>query len=199
MALPIQTPRQAIFSDSAAILTEIMKDSTKLLISTAEVIPGLPCAMAAGATPAADRGKLTSIPGTDDIFYGVFVSLPINTTLGRTSLGEMEAKRSNALLNGRLVVRNAVFQASDGSEQTIAPFDVLPTKDNIGSTLDALVVAPGAPANPFAVNIMKWRIAASGGGAGFANIAVLTGVSDDQTEFEIWLPGLVAVYAAAIP
>lgn len=193
--LPIQTPRQSIFGDSVAVLADILRDATKFLATTAEVVPGLPAALGGGAADP-NVGKLKAAPDADDMFYGVFIALPINTFLGRTSLGEMEAKKATVEVQGRLVVRDAVYQTSVGTQETISPFDTLPTVADVGKLLDAIVVVPGAT-NPFTTNILKWRLHTTVG-AGFGEVAMLTGVSDDQTEFEIQLLAGAFLYEASI-
>ena len=194
--LPIQTPRQSIFGNSCDVLADILRDATKFLASTAEVVPGLPAALGGGAADA-NVGKLKANPDTDDMFYGVFINLPVNTFSGRTSLGEMEAKKATVLQEGRLVARDAVFQTSTGTQQTVSPFTgTVPSVADVGKLLDAVVVVPGAE-NPFTTNVMKWRLTTTGG-AGFQAVAMLTAVSDDQTEFEIRLLPGAFVYESTI-
>lgn len=194
--LPIQSPRQSVFGDSCAVLADIMRDATKFLVSTAEVVPGLPAALGVGAGDA-NVGKLKADPDTADVFYGVFINLPINSFLGRTSLGEMEAKKATVLQQGRLLARDAVFQTSTGTQDTIKPFlGTVPTTGDVGTLLDAVEVAPGAD-NPFTTTILKWQLHTAAGN-GFTKCAMLTGVSDDSTEFEInILPGAF-VYGAIV-
>ena len=200
---PIQTERQGIFTDSVAVLSSVQRDATKLLISTANVVPGLPAAMVRGATPATGlQGQLNSVAdatgGEEDLFYGVFINLPVNTLLGRTSLGEFEAKRATVELQARIIVRDARFQNTTGGETIIIPFDgALPTVADIGKKLHAVNVTDAAFAG--GPNLLKWHIEGSTTGVtGFEDIAVLVGVSDNSpiTEFEILIPAVIVNAAA---
>lgn len=181
----MQTPRQGVFGDSAAVVAEVLTDATLFLVDTAEVIPGLPAALGAGSD--VNVGKLKSDPDTADLFYGAFFNLPINTFLGRTSLGEMTSVRGHVLRDGRLLVRTATFQDPNGSgDHTILPFlGTAPTTGDVGKLLDAVEVAPGAD-NPFTTTILKWQIHTAVGN-GFTKCAMITAVSDDGSEVTLEL------------
>jgi hypothetical protein len=186
-----------VFGDSVADLTNQLKDATKFLAPTAEVVPGLPAGLG-GATTPATQGKLKTDVEALDAWYGVFIGLPINTFLGRTSLGEMRATQAVVERDGRLIVRRAVFQTPSGTgEVFVDPFTTAPVATDIGKLVDAVEVAPsGTPGiNPFTTSIMKWQIA-GGAGNGFADVARITNVSDDGTEVEIEIITKVGVYGA---
>jgi hypothetical protein len=192
MAKPIQTPNQREFGDSCMVAASVHRDATKNLAATAEVVPGLPAGLHYNSVAA--RGELVAAAGANDRWYGAFINLPINSASGRTSLGEMDANQATVELSGRLRVRQAMYQTVTGTT-SINPFDVAPTKADIGKLVDAIVVAPGAT-NPFTTNILKWVLAAGGSGNGFNDIAVITDVSDDGTEVELRLLDVMPIYAA---
>lgn len=195
MSLPIQTPRQGVFGDSVAVLASVLRDATKFLASTAEVVPGLPAGLGGGGGDA-DKGKLKAAVDADDVMYGAFINLPINSFLGRTSLGEMAATKATVERVGRILVRNAVYQTSTGTQATIKPFvNGDPVAADVGTLVDAAVVAPGAD-NPFTTNILKWQKASVAAGNGFNEVGVITNISDDGSEVEIELLQKFVAYAA---
>jgi hypothetical protein len=181
--LPMQTPNQGVFGDSVAIVADGQRDGSKNLAATAEVVPGLPASLIGTG---ADQGKLGSAGGASSVSYGAFIQLPINTISGRTSLGEMEAKKATTLLNGRIRVRNAVYQDTNGVQTTIPPFNgTAPVSTNVGTLVNAIEVAAGPSAdNPFTTVLLKWTMA-TGAGNGYLALGVITWVSDDGTEVEI--------------
>jgi hypothetical protein len=186
-----------VFGDSVADLTNQLKDATKFLVSTAEVVPGLPAALGGPATPAT-QGKLKTDIESADRFYGVYIGLPINTFLGKTSLGEMRGTMAVVERAGRLIIRQAVFQSPAGTgDVTVNPFTTAPVVTDIGKLVDVVEVGPSGTAgvNPFTTSIMKWQIA-GGAGNGFADVAQITNVSTDGTEVEIELIKLSDTYAA---
>lgn len=196
MSLPMQTPRQGVFGDSVADLTNQLRDATKLLAPTAEAVPGLPIGLG-GATTAAVQGMLKSAAEALDVFYGVIVGLSVNSLLGKPSLGEMGAARATVERLGRLVVRRATYQTPAGSEAYIEPFTTAPVATDVGSLVDAVVVAPSVTpgVNPFTTNILKWQVA-GGVGNGFADVARITAVSSDGSEVELEIVTQNAVYGA---
>jgi hypothetical protein len=196
MSKPIQTPNQRVFGDSCAVVCSVQRDATKALGALAEVVPGLPAGLHYNSSAA--RGELVTDVTTNDVFYGAFINLPINTLSGRTSLGEMQANQSTVEVVGRIRVRQARYQNSQGGESYINPFmGTAPTKANIGTLVDAVEVAGsgGEGINPFAVTIMKWQLN-GGSGNGFNEVAVITDVSDDGTEVELRMFDKYTAYAA---
>lgn len=196
MSKPIQTPNQRVFGDSCMVAASVQRDATKKLAATAEVVPGLPAGLHYNSSLA--QGELVAAVGSNDVFYGAFINLPINTLSGRTSLGEMNAYQATVEEVGRIRVRQARYQNSVGGETYINPFmGTAPVKANIGALVDVVTVAYSGTAgiNPFATNIAKWQLT-GGSGNGFNDVGIITDVSDDATEVEIRLFDKYTVYAA---
>jgi hypothetical protein len=191
----MQTPGQGVFGDSLTLLSRTQEDASKLVATAANVVPGAPAALAGGDDTVAP-GKLVSVlsGSAQDMSYGVFVNPPANSVYGRQTLGEFDAKRADVLLQGNVLIRDCVYMdVTTQVETTISLWDVKPTAADIGKGVGVIEVADGFATG---TDMLKWtvtNIATADFGTAAAPIAKLVGVSDDATEFELAILGVMPV------
>jgi hypothetical protein len=213
MAKAVTTPGQRFFTFGLQPRTELFSDSTRLVVTSAanQFVAGFPICMDATS---ADQGKIKSaIPTASDgdLFYGAS-GTNINNELGRTSLGEFEARRAVAKLHGIFTISPSVFLDASGSEVTINPFgdgtssNGLPVATDVGKALYVQLVTPtageqaalGLPATP---SILKWVLTAPvatsatfttvSGGTTLAVVATVLDVREDS-EVDVMLTNVLA-------
>lgn len=205
MGNPIMTPGQGFFTQGLDRTAPVYQDSTKEAGQTADILAGAPLALLGTDIGTGDEaGKLHTAPvAANDGFYGVSSS-NINILLGRTSLGEFEAKRANAEIQGRFIVRKSVFLNSAFAQVEINPFVMFPATTDRGKLLHAVTIRSSGndvvdqPLTNSAVKqVMKWLIAGGGqaGAQGFESVARIVSVSDDATEAELELLGSQKTFA----
>jgi hypothetical protein len=178
-----------------------MVDSTRSIVATGqEIVAGMPLALD-GTVTAADIGKLKSTATSGDIFYGASSS-NVNRLYGQTTLGEFQAIRGNAELQGIYSVRKSVFLDANGEEVTINPFEDgvwdggadFPQPNDVGTILAAKLVTVEAELG--AGSHLKWTPSTGATGNGFDAVAVIVDVRGDDEEVDIMLPNVLVAFGA---
>lgn len=198
MSTQIVTAGQGVYPWGVDPRNRILVDSTRTVVSTGqELVAGMPICMDS-ATSGVTTGQLKSTAVTGDLFYGL-TSTNMNTLYGKVSLGEWNAIRANAELQGIYTVRKSVFLDSAGNEVTINPFTAgawdggadFPQLGDVGAILSADLIAVEAELG--AGNHLKWIPSTLSVSGGFADVAVIVDVRGE--EVDIMLPNVLKNFA----